>query len=51
MDKEHLNIHDPHNQHTWADDQLPWWVAPLKAVGVIAIVLGVITVIYLLGGV
>ena len=51
MDKEHLNIHDQHNQHTWANDRLPWWVAPLKAVGVIAIVLGVITIIYLLGGV
>tara|TARA_R100001198_G_scaffold79729_1_gene52106 strand:- start:23 stop:172 length:150 start_codon:yes stop_codon:yes gene_type:complete len=23
MDKEHLNIHDPHNQYVWADDPPP----------------------------
>lgn len=49
MDKEHLNIHDPHNQYTWADDRLPWWVTPLKVVkgaGVVCIVLGVMIFIY-----
>jgi len=30
MDKEHLNIHDPHNQHVWADeDKAP---SPVKFV-------------------
>jgi hypothetical protein len=23
MDKEHLNIHDPHHQYVWADDPPP----------------------------
>lgn len=58
MDKEHLNIHDPHNQYTWADDRLPWWVTPLKIVkgiakgaGVVCVILGVIIFIYVFTGV
>jgi hypothetical protein len=33
---EALNTHDPHNQYCWADNQLPWWVTPLKIIGFIA---------------
>jgi hypothetical protein len=30
-----LNIHDPHNQHVWADTT-PAWVTLLKVAGIIA---------------
>lgn len=33
---EALNTHDPHNQYSWADDRLPWWVTPLKIIGFVA---------------
>ena len=33
---EALNSHDPHNQYSWADDSLPWWVTPLKIIGFVA---------------
>ena len=34
MDKEHLNIHDPHNQYVWADDPPPrGWRLVVLAIG------------------
>ena len=34
MDKEHLNIHDPHNQYVWADDPPPrGWRLFVLAIG------------------
>ena len=51
MDKEHLNIHDPHNQYTWADDRLPWWVAVLKVSGFICGVVGTLAMFYFFTGV
>ena len=30
-----LNIHDPHNEHVWADTT-PTWVTLLKVAGIIA---------------
>ena len=51
MNKEHLNIHDPHNQYTWADDRLPWWLPYLKGLGAIALGLGVVTGFYFFTGV
>ena len=32
---EKLNIHDPHNEHVWADTT-PTWVTLLKVAGFIA---------------
>jgi len=31
-----LNIHDPHEQHVWADDDLPWWVRALYGLAILA---------------
>ena len=34
MDKEHLNIHDPHHQYVWADDPPPrGWRLVVLAIG------------------
>ena len=36
MDKEHLNIHDPHHQYVWADDDPPprGWRLVVLAIGI-----------------
>ncbi len=35
MDKEHLNIHDPHHQYVWADDPPPrGWRLVVLAIGI-----------------
>jgi hypothetical protein len=51
-----LNIHDPHNEHVWADTT-PTWVTLLKVAGIIAggiglfVVFSLFTIIMLqLGG-
>ncbi len=51
-----LNIHDPHNEHVWADTT-PAWVTLLKVAGIIAggiglfVVFSLFTIIMLqLGG-
>ena len=39
------NIHDPHEQYVWADDDLPWWARVLYGVAF----LGFITAIVIFG--
>lgn len=51
MDKEHLNIHDPHEQYTWAEDKLPRWVAVLKVLGFICGAVGTLAMFYFFTGV
>lgn len=46
MDKDQLNIHDPHDEYTWADTT-PTWVTVLKIAGFISGVIGMATVCYL----
>ena len=46
MDKKDLNIHDPHEQYTWAEDKLPRWVAVLKVSGFICGVVGTLAMFY-----
>tara|TARA_R110002012_G_scaffold42901_5_gene116386 strand:- start:439 stop:606 length:168 start_codon:yes stop_codon:yes gene_type:complete len=47
MDKKDLNIHDPHEQYTWAEDVTPAWVALLKVLGIISGAVGMATLCYL----
>ena len=52
-----LNIHDPNNQYQWVDARLPWWVRPLRVLGVVTAAAGVaaffwavVTLMLILGG-
>jgi len=37
-----MNLHDPHNQHKWADER-PWWVRPLQVLGFVTTAVGIVT--------
>jgi hypothetical protein len=45
--KESYNVHDPHEQYVWADDDLPWWVRVLYGVAFLGL-LAALTVFGLL---
>lgn len=37
-----LNIHDPHEQYVWADDDLPWWVRALYGVAFLGCIAAIV---------
>ena len=40
-----LNIHDPHNEHVWANNK-PWWLTPLQVLGFVATGIGLTLCLY-----
>lgn len=36
------NIHDPHNEHVWADDGLPWWARALYGVAFLGFIAAIV---------
>ena len=41
-----FNVHDPHDELAWADEQMPWWVTTLKIIGFVAGTIGLTTFFY-----
>ena len=37
-----LNIHDPHEQYVWADDDLPWWARVLYGVAFLGFIAAIV---------
>ena len=40
-----LNLHDPHEMYSWADNK-PWWLRPLQVLGFVATGVGLAVCIY-----
>ena len=36
------NIHDPHEQYVWADDDLPWWARVLYGVAFLGFIAAIV---------
>jgi len=46
-DPRKRNIHDPHDQYQWADENLPWWAWPLRLLGGLAFIAGIYSLVFL----
>ena len=40
--KESYNVHDPHEQYVWEDDDLPWWARALYGVAFLGFIASIV---------